>query len=121
MGRRAARPPRFDPARVRDLYEDYRFALADLFLKQALTLLALVAIVMTSYMLLEPSLSTGGTTALGLLFAGWIGTALLFPALRRAVTWFVDRIVLSRANYSALVDRVTAAIEPAGRSMRPSR
>src|SRR5918995_120432 len=41
------------------LYQDYRFAFADLFLKHALTLIALVAIVFATWSALSPSLTTG--------------------------------------------------------------
>jgi signal transduction histidine kinase len=32
----------------------------------------------------------------------WIITALLYPRLRRAVIWFVDKVILRRADYSQL-------------------
>lgn len=95
------------------LYRDHRFALADIFLKQALTLLALVALVFSLYTALEPTLARGGSPAVTLLLAGWVATALAFPLLRRGVVRFVDRVVLSRADYGALVDRVAVAVQSA--------
>ena len=32
----------------------------------------------------------------------WVATALLYPVLRRATTWFVDTIVLHRPDYPSL-------------------
>ena len=96
------------------LYQDYRFALADLFLKQALTLIALVAGVFGAYSAVEPSLRAGGPSAIALLLSAWIATAMLFPALRRAVIWFVDRVVLSRANYAEVLDRLASGVQSAG-------
>jgi two-component system LytT family sensor kinase len=93
------------------LYRDYRFALADLFLKNALTLLALVATVLVGYSALASELAPSGPVAVGLLLGMWIATAMLFPALRRAVNWFVDHVVLSRSNYSELVDDIAATIQ----------
>jgi hypothetical protein len=89
------------------LYQDYRFALADLFLKQALTLLVLVAIVAGGFSLVEPLLTTVNgrlqPSAIALLLALWAGTALVFPLARRAVARFVDRVVLRRADYGAFI------------------
>jgi hypothetical protein len=92
------------------LYQDYRFALADLFLKQALTLVALVTVVFAaSAAVLPRGTATGDST--GLLLALWIGTALLFPLLRHAVSAFVDRFVLNRPDYAAFVERLAAALQ----------
>jgi two-component system, LytTR family, sensor kinase len=93
------------------LYRDYRFALADLFLKHALTLLALVSLVLIAYAMLAPQLSPSGPVAIGLLVGTWIATALLFPWLRRATSWFVDRVVLSRSDYAQLVDAIGVAVQ----------
>jgi anti-sigma regulatory factor (Ser/Thr protein kinase) len=93
------------------LYRDYRFALADLFLKQALTLLALVAVVVAAYAGIEPVLAHGGSVAMTLLIGAWIATALLFPLIRRAVVWFVDRVVLSRGDAREMLDELARAIE----------
>jgi two-component system LytT family sensor kinase len=100
------------------LYRDYRFALADLFLKQALTLLALVSLVLIAYSMLAPQLSPSGPVAIGLLVGAWIATALLFPWLRRATSWFVDRVVLSRSDYAHLVDAIAVAIQDCDTSQK---
>jgi hypothetical protein len=92
------------------LYQDYRFALADLFLKHALTLVGLVVLVFGGYSFVGPRLTTAdgrlSSAAVSALLAMWVGTALIFPWLRRAVVWFVDRLVLTRADYGALVRRL---------------
>lgn len=91
------------PLAVAILYQDYRFALADLFLKRALTLIAIVAIAFTGYTLVTTLPS--GPLAAGVLMALWVGTALLSPWLNRLIVRFVDHSMLGRADYAAL--RVT--------------
>lgn len=86
------------PLAIAILYQDYPFALADLFLKRAIALIALVG------------LATLGLTGAGLVGAispgrlsilafGWIATGLVYPSLKRGANWFVDSIVLTRPNY----------------------
>jgi signal transduction histidine kinase len=89
------------------LYQDYRFALADLFLKRALSALALVAIVAAAYATLVAPLLERNASSLrigvpGVLLGVWIATALAYPVLRRGVHRFVDRVVLHRVDYRAL-------------------
>ena len=93
------------------LYEDYRFALADLFLKRAISLIALVALVFGAYALAAPALGTLPATGVGLLLVLWTATAWLFPWLRRGIVWFVDHVVLARVNYGVLVDRLASDIQ----------
>lgn len=97
------------------LYQDYRFALADLFLKQALMLLVLVALVFGGFSLVEPLLTTGTGTlqpsAVAALLALWAGTALIFPLCRRLVDWFVDRVVLTRADYPHLLVQLAEDVQ----------
>jgi len=90
------------------LYQNYRFALGDLFLKQALTLLAIVAVTLAGYstVLLVPP----GPAAVGVLLALWVATALIAPWLRRAVVRFVDAVLLGRADYTALRAEIGRAI-----------
>jgi two-component system, LytTR family, sensor kinase len=90
------------------LYQDYRFALADLFLKRALALLAIVAVAFAA-------IATFGVRSaafaqfvqvdprqVSLLVTLWVATALLYPFLRRGTAWFVDSIVLHRPDYRSL-------------------
>lgn len=95
------------------LYQQYRFALADLFLKQALTLIALVGLVLGAYAGIEPSLREGDPSSTALLLSVWAGTAMLFPWLRRGVTAFVDRVVLDRADDGEVLERLGAAVQGA--------
>jgi hypothetical protein len=101
------------------LYQDFRFALADLFLKRALALFALVAIASGLYIGVEVPLlaqhdfradpiAVGGSVIL------WVALALLYPPLCRAATWIVERVVLRRVDYKQLrtaFDRRLAALE----------
>src|SRR5580700_2550919 len=90
------------------LYQDYPFALADLFLKRALALMMLVA---TAFVAIAV-FGTGSTAferfvrvdprQVGALVTLWVATALVYPSLRRATAWFVDSIVLHRPDYRSL-------------------
>lgn len=91
------------------LYQDYRFALADLFLKNALTLLVLVALAFAGYSLVA-SLSEPGALTVGLLLALWVGTAVLYPWLRRTIVRFVDIVLLGRGDYTQLRADLSAAV-----------
>jgi signal transduction histidine kinase len=95
------------------LYQDYRFAFADLFLKRALALLVLVLAVSLLYAELaaplvdpharQPNATPGQhlfTTAA--LVALWVVTALAYPFIQRRVYRFVDRVILRRADYRVL-------------------
>jgi two-component system, LytTR family, sensor kinase len=95
------------------LYQDYRFAFADLFLKQALTLIALVAVVSAAWSVLSPGLTNGAPTSvtIGTLLGCWVATALAFPWIRGAITTFVDRVVLARVDYARLVEEVSAELQ----------
>jgi two-component system LytT family sensor kinase len=90
------------------LYQDYPFALADLFLKRALALLALVGVALGA-------IATFGLESVAfarfvqvdprqvsILLALCVATALLYPLLRRVTAWFVDTIVLRRPDYRSL-------------------
>ena len=94
------------PLALAILYEDYRFAFADIFLKRALALLTLVAVAFSLYLgVASPLLASHGwsdSRSVGLLVGLWVFTALLYPGLRRGATWFVDGVVLRRANYGKL-------------------
>jgi hypothetical protein len=99
------------------LYQDYPFALADLFLKRALALLAIVAVAFAG-------IATFGVRSevfaqfvradprqVGVLVTLWVGTALLYPGLRRVIAWFVDSVVLRRPDYRALRGTITRQLQ----------
>lgn len=100
------------------LYQDYRFALADLFLKRALVLVLLVALAFGFYVLIAQPLLHLQQPALvlrpwsiGILLALWVVTALVYPLLRRFVLWFVDTVILRRADYRAVREQLAQRLE----------
>jgi two-component system, LytTR family, sensor kinase len=98
------------------LYQDYRFALADLFLKRALTLLTLVALAGGLYALtgwIWIRLSAAGVheaPTMSILLCLWFGLTLCYPALQRGVRRFVDAVILQRVDYEALRQEIAQAI-----------
>ncbi len=95
------------------LYQDYRFALADLFLKRALSLLAIVAVAFAAIASFGVRSSAfaqfvqSNPRQMTLLVTLWVATALVYPWLRRTTTWFVDAVVLRRPDYRSLRATVT--------------
>ncbi len=95
------------------LYQDYRFALADIFLKRALLLALLVALAFGLYLnVAVPILNrrNDDPVAVGALLGLWVVTALAYPGLRNGVNWFVDMIVLRRTDYEALRTEIAQRI-----------
>ena len=93
------------PLAMAILYQDYPFAFADLFLKRALRLIVLAAAIAVTLSLL--GIGVGSRVAfaapqLALLIALWVGTALIYPSIDRATSWFVDAVVLTRPDYVTL-------------------
>jgi signal transduction histidine kinase len=99
------------------LYQDYPFALADLFLKRALALLAIVAVAFVA-------IATFGVRSdafaqflkvdprqVGVLVTLWVATALLYPGLRRVTAWFVDTVVLRRPDYRSFRATITRRVQ----------
>ncbi len=87
------------------LYQDYPFALADLFLKRALALIALLVVAfaaIASFGRYSPAFAQLDPRQVGILVTFCVLTALLYPALRRFTAWFVDAVVLRRPNYQSL-------------------
>ena len=97
------------------LYQDYRFALADLFLKHALTLVLVVAVVFGFWSIAGPGPDArpGTPEAIGLLLGLWVLSTFLFPVIRRVVNAFVDRVVLKRADGHVMLDEITAQLQNA--------
>src|ERR1700676_2147077 len=99
------------------LYQDYPFALADLFLKRALTLLSLVTLALVAivtfgirstafdqFVPVDPRL-------VGVLVTLWVATALVYPAVHRGTSWFVDTVVLHRPDYRLLRAAVSRRVQ----------
>jgi hypothetical protein len=99
------------------LYQDYPFALADLFLKRALALLAIIAVAFAA-------IATFGLRSaafaqfvhidprqVSVLVTLWVATALLYPAVRRVTAWFVDTVVLHRPDYRSLRANIARTVQ----------
>ncbi len=98
------------PLAVAILYQDFPFALADLFLKRALNVIALVAAAMLGVAAVgaihSPDLPLRDPRDVGLLVTFWVATALLYPKLRDLIAWFVDSVLLDRTDYALLRARI---------------
>ena len=98
------------------LWQDYRFGLADLFLKRVLAVVALVSAALAAFLAVAPSLSplwardVRDPRATVILLTLWIGTALLFPYIRRTVDAFVDHFVLRRVDYQEFRSRLVSTV-----------
>jgi hypothetical protein len=96
------------------LYQDFRFALADIFLKRALAFILLAGLVFAVFVGgVTPLLSNGGLDprSIALLLGMWVSTALVYPFLSRNAAWFVDKIVLKRTDYTELRTTLSKAID----------
>ncbi len=103
------------------LYQDYRFAFADLFLRRALSVIGLVVIALLLHVtvhvpLMMTMLQQSGASLLATAghIALWVMTALAYPAIYRLTSRFVDRVVLQRGDYAALRRDVMFATSRAG-------
>lgn len=98
------------PLAIAILYQDFPFALADLFLKRALSVIALVAAAMLGVAAVgaihSPELPLRDPRDVGLLVTFWVATALLYPKLRDLIGWFVDSVLLDRPDYALLRARI---------------
>ncbi len=106
------------PLALSILYQEYPFALADVFLKRALTLVALITTTLLAYVTMESfellSLPREGRNVTALLFLGLsLSVALLYPVLMRVSTWFVDAVVLRRVDYDRLRTRIARRVADA--------
>jgi signal transduction histidine kinase len=105
------------PLALAILYQDYPFALADLFLKRALALLAVVAIAFVAVATFGDRSAAFAafiehdSRQFALLLTLWVGTALMYPWLRSAVAWFVDTVLLRRPDYRAVREGVGRAVQ----------
>jgi signal transduction histidine kinase len=94
------------PLAIAVLYQDFPFALADLFLKRALNVIALVSMAMLGVAAVgaihSPDVPLRDPRDVGLLVTFWVATALVYPKLRDVVNWFVDSVLLHRPDYALL-------------------
>jgi len=95
------------------LYQDFRFALADIFLKRALAFILLVVIAFGGFVALVTPLLTVVINEYStiILIAFSILTGLVYPLLRRGAERFIDEIVLKRVNYVELTFRLSREID----------
>lgn len=100
------------------LYQNFRFAFADLFLKRAISLLLLTFAAFGLYVLVAAPLlkyheshDRNDVFAITLILTLWITTALFYPLLHQGAVWFVDRMILRRADYNELQFAITNVIE----------
>lgn len=100
------------------LYQNYRFAFADLFLKRALSLTLLAGVALVLYMAVAVPLLRYHEThdrddvqAAALIIGLWVATALAYPAIYRFAAWVVDRVILRRPDYSELQRSIAGDIE----------
>lgn len=106
------------PLALAILLQDYRFAFADLFLKRALSLLLLTLTAFSLYVFaavpliaLHETHDKNDAQAASVLLTLWVATALVYPSLHRFAVWFVDKIILRRADYETLRIEILDAIE----------
>jgi len=102
------------------LHQDYRFALADIFLKNAIALLTLISLGFALFSAATVPLAAWhdpsgawDPRAIVLLIGLWLVTVLAFPVIRRAAGHVVDRVVLRRPDYAQVLAEFGSAVEAA--------
>jgi signal transduction histidine kinase len=96
------------------LYQDFRFALADIFLKRALAFILLAGLTFGVFTFgVSPLLQSRpfDERSTVLLLAMWVATALTYPVLHRSAAWFVDKVVLNRVDYNELGTKLAREID----------
>jgi two-component system LytT family sensor kinase len=106
------------PLALAILYQNYRFAFADLFLKRSISLLLIALVAFGLYMFVAAPLlryheshDRNDVQAVSLIITLWIATALVYPAIHKFAVWLVDTVVLQRPDYAELQVSISAAIE----------
>jgi len=106
------------PLALAILYQNYRFAFADLFLKRAISLILLTLVAFGLYVYVAAPLlhyhethDRDDVQAITLILTLWIATALVYPWLHRLAVWLVDKAILHRADYDELRGELGSAIE----------
>lgn len=105
------------PLALAILYQDFRFAFADLFLKRALSLLIVTATACGFYWLVagyfysgEAILVSSDTKFIAANLGFWVTTALVFPSINKFAGWFVNRVILRRVSYHELQSEIMRRI-----------
>ncbi len=100
------------------LYQNYRFAFADLFLKRSVSLILVAFVAFGLYvfaaapMLRFQSANERSDVSLAaIVLTLWIATALIYPSLHNFAVWLVDKIILKRADYAALQIELARSVE----------
>ena len=103
------------PLAVAILYQDYPFAFADIFLKRALLLVLVLALLVSAHAGAVAWLGPAAPNPLPelLWLAVGAGIAASYPLVRRGIHWFVDTVVLRRPDYAALQAGITQALAAA--------
>lgn len=106
------------PLALAILYQNYRFAFADLFLKRAISLILLTLVAFGLYIYVAAPLlhyhethDRDDVQAITLILTLWIATALIYPWLHGLAVWLVDKAILHRADYDELRSELSSAIE----------
>lgn len=106
------------PLALAILYQNYRFAFADLFLKRAISLILVTSVAFGLYVFIASPLlryhethDRNDVQAISLILVLWIATALVYPALHKFAVWMVDKVILQRADYEKLELELTRKIE----------
>jgi signal transduction histidine kinase len=96
------------------LYQDFRFAFADTFLKRALSFIFLAVLIFGIFAFAVMPMLTKFPTSertIAFLLAMWVLTALIYPFLRRGAESLIDKVVLNRADYAKLVATLSGTID----------
>ena len=106
------------PLALAILYQNYRFAFADLFLKRAISLILLTLVAFGLYVYVTAPLlhyhethDRDDVQAITLILTLWIATALIYPLLHKLAVWLVDKGILHRADYDELRRELGSAVE----------
>ena len=100
------------------LYQNYRFAFADLFLKRAISLILLAALALGLYVFVAVPLlryhethDRNDVQAAAMILGLWIATALVYSGIYRFAVWLVDKVLLHRADYARLQIEIAHEVE----------
>ncbi len=103
------------------LYQNYRFAFADLFLKRAISVMLLAGVAFSLYVWVAAPLLRYHEThdrndvfAISLILLLWMATAFAYPWLHKLAVWTVDRVILNRANYDDVIRQLASRTANAG-------